>query len=85
MALQKISKEWIVRIIELTINLFCMLFVIYQSIQCISRYIEMPQGTKVFVSSSDKEPFPTFTLCPGYRSNSAKEDFLQNCSFNRLL
>ena len=41
----------------------CVCFVSWQSIKCIIKYIEMPQGTKQSLSYTGFHQFPAITVC----------------------
>ena len=48
-----------------SISLACFAFVLWQSVQCIGKYIENPQGTKLSLQrTSEIHQFPAITICP---------------------
>ena len=48
-----------------SISLACLAFVFWQSVQCIEKYIENPQGTKLSLQRTSKlHQFPAITICP---------------------
>ena len=48
-----------------SISLACFAFVSWQSVQCIQKYIEKPQGTKLTLQHTSEIPqFPSITICP---------------------
>ena len=58
-----------------SISLACFVFVSWQSVQCIQKYIEKPQGTKLTLQHISEIPqFPAITICNGY-----DEDHLKKC------
>ena len=53
-----------------SISLACFVFVFWQSVQCIQKYIEKPQGTKLTLQHISEIPqFPAITICRGYDKN----------------
>ena len=48
------------------INGFCLGFVIWQTIQCMTKYIEKPKGTEISMKQSASVPFPVITVCGSY-------------------
>ena len=48
-----------------SISLACFAFVLWQSVQCIEKYIENSQGTKLSLQhTSEIHQFPAITICP---------------------
>ena len=45
------------------INGACLGFVIWQTMNCIKTYIEMPIGTRLKMDKSTALPFPAITVC----------------------
>ena len=45
------------------INGVCLGFVIWQTMNCIKKYIEMPIGTRLKMDKSTALPFPAITVC----------------------
>ena len=58
------------------VTLSCLGFVIWISIQCVTRYIRKPQGTLQTIENTAHLPFPAITICgyPGYN-----EQELERC------
>ena len=52
--------------ISFWINGFCLGFVIWQTIQCMTKYIEKPKGTEMSIKLSKNLPFPAFTVCGSF-------------------
>ena len=50
-------------ILKYLINGLCLGFVIWQIIECITKYIEKPQGTDVRQKKASELPFPAVTVC----------------------
>ena len=47
-----------------TITLACFAFVLWQSVQCIEKYLSRPQGTKLSLHhTSEVQQFPAITIC----------------------
>ena len=58
------------------ISLACFVFVFWQSVQCIKKYRDNPQGTKLsLLHTSEIHQFPAITICPG----GFKKDHLERC------
>ena len=65
--------------IYVSISLACFIFVFWQSLQCIEKYREKPQGTKLSLqSTSEIHQFPAITICPWY-NDLYNEDHLEKC------
>ena len=70
------------------INGFCLGFVIWQTIKCMTKYIEKPKGTEISMEESADLLFPAITVCGSfgktvYGGNSGlgegfNETYLQN-------
>ena len=48
------------------INGACLAFVIWQTIQCMEKYIDKPQGTAISMKKSANLPFPDVTICGSF-------------------
>ena len=56
-----------------SISLACLAFVFWQSVQCIEKYIENPQGTKLSLQRTSKlHQFPAITICRKSDKNHLK-------------
>ena len=55
------------------INLSCLGFVIWQINQCMTKYIQKPQGTAVSMKKSANLSFPTISVCGSFGKDSGKE------------
>ena len=55
------------------INGLCMGFVIWQTIKCITRYIEKPKGTEISMKESADLPFPAITVCGSFGKDEKHE------------
>ena len=44
-------------------NGFCLGFVIWQTIKCMTKYVEKPKGTEISMKQSANVPFPAITVC----------------------
>ena len=47
-------------------NGFCLGFVIWQTIKCMTKYIEKPQGTAISMKKSTDLAFPAITVCGSF-------------------
>ena len=54
---------------------FCILFVIWQCIQCIQKYKEHKKGTEIKIESSILHPYPSITVCAS-KNHGTKNDQL---------
>ena len=62
------------RLIYFSITFACFAFVSWQSVQCIQKYIEKPQGTKLTLQHISEIPqFPAITICRGYDKEHLKK------------
>ena len=53
----------------------CLGFVIWQTIQCMTKYIQRPQGTTISMKKSSNVSFPTITICGSLeRKNLVEND-----------
>ena len=69
-------KQVIFAVLSFCTNTLCLFYVIYQSIQCITKYVEGPQGTKLSLKTSANVPFPSITICGKFRKD--KYDYFFN-------
>ena len=66
------------------INLSCLGFVIWQIIQCMTKYIQKPQGTSISMKKSASLSFPAISVCGLFGKDEDKDDmglnetYLQN-------
>ena len=73
-------KSFIKSITYFSISLACLIFVLWQSVQCIEKYIEKPQGTRLLLQHiSEIQQFPAITICPYYLYHKYDEDHLIRC------
>ena len=58
-------KNFFRRFISLSywINGFCLGFVIWQTIKCMTKYVEKPKGTEISMKQSANVSFPAITVC----------------------
>ena len=66
-------------------NGFCLGFVIWQTIKCLTKYIERPRGTAISMKKSTDLAFPAISVCGSFGRASAygldlgfNETYLQN-------
>ena len=75
------QKRAIISKISFAVTLTCFVFVSWQSIQCLRKYREKYQGTRLNLVNTANLPFPAITICDGYtRYNKTK---LLQCGINR--
>ena len=55
------------------INVSCLGFVIWQINQCMTKYIQKPQGTAVSMKKSANLSFPTISVCGSFGKDSGTE------------
>ena len=60
--------------ISFWINGFCLGFVIWQTIQCMTKYIEKPKGTEISMKQSMDLPFPAITVCGSFGKDRLEFD-----------
>ena len=66
--------------IPFSISLLCFLFVFWQSVQCIEKYIKNPQGTRLSLKhTSQINKFPAITICSRSYSKSYNIKRLERC------
>ena len=56
-------KKFFRTFISYWINVSCLGFVIWQTIQCMTKYIQKPQGTTVSMKNSAHFSFPAISVC----------------------
>ena len=63
-----------------SISLACFAFVFWQIVQCIEKFIENPQGTKLSLQhTSEIHQFPAITICPLDYYLEYENDHLKEC------
>ena len=73
-------KSIIKRLTYFSISLACFTFVLWQSVQCIEKYIEKPQGTKLSLKhTSQINQYPAISICPYDKGSKFDEDHLKRC------
>ena len=55
------------------LNGFCLGFVVWQTIKCMTKFIGEPKGTEISMKQSTDLPFPAITVC-----GNIKFTYLQN-------
>ena len=55
--------------IKCIILLLCLAFVVYQSKECLVKFLDKPKGVELKVSSGVGHTFPHFTFCAEERYN----------------
>ena len=72
--------EFIKAKFSLVIQITCFAFVSWQSMLCIAKYLEHPQGTKMSLRNTDAiKYFPTITICKDFNHNPYDENRLNHC------
>ena len=56
-------------VIKCIILLLCLAFVVYQSKECLVKFLDKPKGVELKVSSGVGHTFPHFTFCAEERYN----------------
>ena len=77
------SKKFFRKFILYGINVSCLGFVIWQTIQCMTKYIQKPQGTTVSMKKSTNLSFPAISVCGSFGKVDGQdigfnETYLQN-------
>ena len=63
-----------------SISLACFVFVFWQSVLCIEKYIGKPQGTKLSLQHTSEIPqFPAITICPSEIEDKYNSSELNRC------
>ena len=57
------------------INFLCLLFVVWQSLQCTTKYLQKPQGTEVSTQKAANFPYPAITICGRFQWNKRFSGF----------
>ena len=76
-------------VISSIIIIGCITFVAWQSCQCIMKFIESPQGTKLGIEYAGKHPYPAITVCGDYKDSQKRKKFtfnekrLKECKINK--
>ena len=71
-----IKRKTLLSILSFTINLTCFVFVMWQIVNCATRYFQKPRGTTTSYEKTTDLPFPAITVCG---SNSYNENGLKKC------
>ena len=73
-------KSFIKTIIYFSVSLACFVFVFWQSVLCIEKYIGKPQGTKLSLQHTSEIPqFPAITICPSEIEDKYNSSELNRC------
>ena len=73
-------KEFIKPKFSLVIQVTCLAFVSWQSMLCIAKYLDHPQGTKMSLYHTDAtNQFPTINICKDLRFHPYDENRLTDC------
>ena len=73
-------QEFIKAKFSLVIQITCLAFVSWQSMLCIEKYFDHPQGTKMSLYRTDAtNQFPTITICKDLRFHPYDENRLTDC------
>ena len=62
------------------IQMLCIAFVVWQTFECIDKYIESPQGTETHVDFTGQVPFPSITVCK--KEEQLNSTILKRCGFS---
>ena len=74
----KQKKAIIFAILSVCVNILCFSYVFYQSIQCITKYVDGPQGTKVSLKKSADLLFPSITICGKFGEDNHEDEYFFN-------
>ena len=56
-------------------NFLCLLFVVWQSLQCTIKYLQKPKGTEVSTQKAANFPYPAITICGQFQWNKRFSGF----------
>ena len=74
---QNVQRKTIFSLFSVLISFACFVFVIWQSIKCLSRFTQKPRGTSTTIENTANLPFPAITICggsgTGYNLNELKK------------
>ena len=73
------KRKAIFSIFSFLITVSCLALVIWQTIKCVSKYIEKPQGTILSIENTAHLPFPAITICSYYGYN---KEVLEKCGIS---
>ena len=74
LSFKKLKKFFRLTSLSYWINGFCLGFVIWQTIQCMTKYIKKPKGTEISMELSSDLPFPAITVCGSFEKDEYGED-----------
>ena len=74
----RIRKETLLSILSFAINLSCFVFVMWQIVNCATRYFQKPKGTTMSYEKTTDLPFPAITVC-GPHDSIYNEKGLKKC------
>ena len=60
----KSIKVAISKLFWIVVTVLCLIFVIWQAIQCCSKYVGKPKATELTIEKAAKHSFPAITICP---------------------
>ena len=73
------DSEVVSQLLPIVINGLCFVFVLYQTSDCFTKYINEPHSTDVQIEESTSHRFPSVTMC--YNDVSFYEETLKSCNF----
>ena len=59
-------KAVLFKTLKFFVNGMCIAFVIWQTIGCVTKYVEKPQGARIQMKKSSDMPFPDITICGAF-------------------
>ena len=74
------AKEIISKLLSISIELGCVLFVVIQTYKCFSKFVKHPQGTEIRILKGYRETYPDITICPLILNNNPYEATLESCN-----
>ena len=57
------AKTAIKNVLSYSVTIACFVFVLWQSFNCITKYIDAPQGTQLSLQYIANNKFPAITIC----------------------
>ena len=80
-----VNMNGIVRLrtcLSMVIIAICYSITSWQAMQCIVKYLDEPQGTKLSIENAKLHPYPAITICPLEPSKTYNEIILKDCKID---
>ena len=68
--------------LSMMIIAICYSITSWQTMQCIAKFLDKPQGTKLSIENAKLHPYPAITICPLEPSKTYNENILQDCKID---